>query len=636
MPSTPSSVMSSDSTWQQSLDQLETLPALPIEERAKVVEQLIRNPRPGIRERALRVGIAVLADETLVDFLRSDADAVIRNAGLEILKQKGSQSLGVARKLLKDPDPDVALQAVLILDHVKDPRGLEPLRGVLKHNNPNIVQAAIVAVGHLGDRRVIDDLLPFLHNDLWLQMAAIQALGDLRSPEAIEPLSRLLTDLMAGPTAAEAIAQIGGDTAFGVLSLHWLEYRDTLDPETAIGLLAHVLEGLPEAPDDNGELRESLAGRLRDPFQGVRYSSARCLLALGPGPEDTEALSVLAAAQPDGSVLPSCLRHRPDLMPALLGKDHPQAHWGFLLYSVFPNSVPTDALIEGLDAFSGQELQESMLEAVSTNVNRALAEPLLRLYRRTDIAQRSQLVPALRAHGDAVVLALEEDETLTLAESIVLEAILGTNHEKTAARVRELPRDLRLEILTQLLDEGTFLRLLPWAEWLEDEPAQYLRLAAVAASMNGMRELLPHIRSTTKEHPIPDAIRALGELRDSESVPLLLSLCEGAVGALKPLIIESLGRIGGPQARKALHEFAESENDLDARLAFRALAKCASEQDDEIFRKAASSTDWCIRLAAVEALARFSRPENLRTLSELAADSVAIVAQKALAALRSQ
>ena len=50
---------------------------------------------------------------------------------------------------------------------------------------PTSSGGAIEAVGKLGDARAIPDLLPFLEGDSWLQLATMQALGDLRSPAAV-------------------------------------------------------------------------------------------------------------------------------------------------------------------------------------------------------------------------------------------------------------------------------------------------------------------------------------------------------------------------------------------------------------------------------------------------------------------
>ena len=59
------------------------------------------------------------------------------------------------------------------------------------------------------------------------------------------------------------------------------------------------------------------------------------------------------------------------------------------------------------------------------------------------------------------------------------------------------------------------------------------------------------------------------------------------------------------------------------------------EEDDGLFRSAVSHSDWYVRLACAEALGRFGRAENLPALSQLAADPVAIVAQRALSFLES-
>jgi hypothetical protein len=197
-------------TWDECVEILERLPAMPPDTRFQALERLVRNPSPGIREQALRIGASVLPDSRLTEYLRDPADAALRNAGSEILRLRGSRSLPVVVRLLQDSDPDVALQAVLILDRLRDPRGLEPLHAVLGHSDPNVQQEAIVAIGHLGDARSIPYLLPFLDADLWVQMAAVQALGDLRAPEGVPPLAARLTDPMLGSLAAEALARIGG------------------------------------------------------------------------------------------------------------------------------------------------------------------------------------------------------------------------------------------------------------------------------------------------------------------------------------------------------------------------------------------------------------------------------------------
>ena len=195
-------------SWDECVEILERLPTMPLDTRVEAVERLVRNPSPGIREQALRIGASVLPDSRLTEYLRDPADAALRNAGSEILRLRGGRSLPLVVRLLRDSDPDVVLQAVLILDRLRDPRALEPLHAVLGHADPNVQQEAILAIGHLGDARSIIHLVPFLGADLWVQMAAVQALGDLRTPEAVPHLAERLIDPLVGSLAAEALAPL--------------------------------------------------------------------------------------------------------------------------------------------------------------------------------------------------------------------------------------------------------------------------------------------------------------------------------------------------------------------------------------------------------------------------------------------
>lgn len=311
-------------TWDECITILERLPSLPADSRVEALERLVRNPSPGIREEAFRLGAAVLTDARLTEYLRAGSDATLRNAGSEILRLRGGRSLPLVVGLLADPDPDVVLQAVLILDRLGDPRALEPLHGVLGHPDPNVVQEAVLAIGRMGDARSIPHLLPFLDADPWLQMAAVQALGDLRSPLAVPALTPRLTDPLAGSLAAEALAQIGGPAAFEALASHWPACGVEIDDEAMVGLLAHVLEGLLERAEVPPGFREALGARLHDRSPEVRTAAARCLLILGPSVWDTGALEVLAASPRAAALQIVTKLGRSDLSPALLALYPPE------------------------------------------------------------------------------------------------------------------------------------------------------------------------------------------------------------------------------------------------------------------------------------------------------------------------
>jgi HEAT repeat protein len=176
------------------------------------------------------------------------------------------------------------------------------------------------------------------------------------------------------------------------------------------------------------------------------------------------------------------------------------------------------------------------------------------------------------------------------------------------------------------------VRQLPWVDWLQERPDLYAALAARVAAEFSLRELVAPLRSQLEQRPNPDLIRAVGELGDRDSVPVLLGILDGGPGNLAPLVLESLGRVGGPEARQAIRH-AILDGRSEARIGYRALSLCAIEEDDALFRRAVGHPDWYVRLACADVLGRFARPENLAALSQLAGDPVGIVSQRALSFL---
>ena len=622
-----------DTSWEECVAILDDLPSMPLAERVDAIERLLRSSSAGIREQALRVGAVVLPESTLVDYLRADADAILRNAGLEILKARGKRSFNVAVDLLADDDPDVVLQAVLVLDHLRDPRAVEPLRTLLAHEDINVVQATIVALGHLGGAQTVDDLLPFLAGDEWLQIGTVQALGDLRSTAAIGPLRDRLTDLMTGPLAAEALAQVGGARAFEALAEHWLRFHDDLDPETYLGLLAHVLSGLPDFPADVEGLRGALADRLRDPYHAVRVCAARCLLALGPGSEDSEALSVLAEVHKNASVLPGCLAHRQDLVGSLIEKAGYLRAWGLLLAARYPAAADGEALAGALRKELRPISIAPVLGVLKNRRDPAISQALLDLFLRLDAESRAALEPALGAHREALLALLDQRDEIPNEDRIILAATLGQADNDLAPKILELPAEGRIAVLTQLAGHKELALRMPWAEWLNADPARYLPLASFVAASSELREILPLLRDHLRSAPSIEAVRAVGELRDRKSVPILLEHLDDPPSLLQPVMLESLGRIGGPEARQALTAVAKSAEPQRSRLAYRALAECATEEDEPLFRDAVSHHDWYVRLASATVLGRFPRPENREALARLSADASSIVSERALTSI---
>ncbi len=610
---------------------LETVPGMPPGDRRGAVEHLIHNSSPAVREPAIRMGAALLTDDTLAGYLREEADDILRNAGLEMLKLRGSRSVELGISLLHDRDSDVVLQVVVLLDHLKDPRALQPIRGVLHHPNANVVQAAIVAIGHLGHAASAEDIIPFLTGEPWFQVAAIQTLGNLRAPNAIDPLAALLDDPMVGAYTAEALMWIGGPRSLRHLARYWLD--DRAEGDKSIEFLAYVLEGLIEpAPAVDG-LRAAIAAKMDYTDGNVGLTAARSLLALGAGEEDEEALQILAGSTSDGTTLPACLARRADLIGPLIAERGVRRSWGFLLAARYPDEVPLDELSAALASSTGHDQLTAIAKALSKIESSELGAALLDFYIGLPRVALPEWGPLLYRHAASILAAMEQRSDLPDDTRSVLSAILRDSPDDVADAIRGLPPNPRMEALSQVSDRTEVLRKLPWIEWLKEDLDLYGSMAATVAAQVNLQKHLPTIRQLLAETPTRDLIRMIANLNDEESVPTLVELMDRSDVALQPFLIGALGSIGGSQARQALRTVAYSGGPRWGRLAYKALSLCATKKDAPFFREAVGHEDWYIRLACVEVLGKAGRVEDVQLLIQLAADPVGLVAHRARAKL---
>ena len=132
--------------------------------------------------------------------------------------------------------------------------------------------------------------------------------------------------------------------------------------------------------------------------------------------------------------------------------------------------------------------------------------------------------------------------------------------------------------------------------------------------------------------PSPPLLRALGALGDREAVPVL-ARCLKEREDLRATALESLGRIGGPEARAVLHRAVLSLG--RRRRGARRLQGARGlrrSRDDAFFRAAMAHPDWQVRLAAAEVLAAWPSREQRRP-DPARRRPVPAVAHRALAAL---
>ncbi|HXH40442.1 MAG TPA: HEAT repeat domain-containing protein [Thermoanaerobaculia bacterium] len=590
--------------------------------RRELLVTMIRTGSGELRERALRIGAEALPESMLIDLLREDADDVARNAGLEMLKLRGRRSFAGAVDLLDDSDGDVVLQAVLLLDAIGDPRAWPLLRPLLRGSDENVVQAVITAAGRLGSRSAAGDLLPFLGADSWLQMAALTALGQLRSHEAVGPIAALLDDPFLGDVAAESLARIGGTEAACALAERWTAAESSLDAAQWLPLLAQALVE-SEEPLRTPQLRRMLTHYMESGDHAITLAAAQAVLSLGPGDEDGRALDILMRSVDRNDPLPPCLVRRSDLAEWLLAGGRTEREWGYELYRRNANAVP-EAVARQI-IVENPPFDPERLAAIVARIDDTAT--LVALHAGVELS-REIVAPLLRkrsAEAQALINAMPD---LDRAPRFLLMDAAGFPPDEVASGIAGLPLEERVSVVGQLSGRSVIASL-PWLQWIEEDRLTFSQLLGEVVARRRVRALMPLVRREIAHDPLPSLVACAGTMRDRASLPLIIEALSRCAPSARADAFESIGAIGGENARKLLHAFATCGDGADERLAVRAIARHARPADCVLMRSLAKSSDWAVRYHAGEALAKFPRLENLAALMTLAADVTPLVAQSA-------
>ncbi|OGF65581.1 MAG: hypothetical protein A2Y62_12685 [Candidatus Fischerbacteria bacterium RBG_13_37_8] len=125
-------------------------------------------------------------------------------------------------------------------------------------------------------------------------------------------------------------------------------------------------------------------------------------------------------------------------------------------------------------------------------------------------------------------------------------------------------------------------------------------------------------------------------MQDRTSLPLLIVYLNKEDLFTRALIIETIGQLGGPEARKVLRDLIVTLEPRAAGFVYKAFAHCAIKEDIPVFQEAVHHSDWVVRLACTEVLGKFPEPENIAILAGLVADTVDIISKRASEYLESR
>src|SRR5215203_934124 len=194
--------------------------------RRRVVDELGRSGRP----EAIRPLLIAVADESwpvrqaaaerlaafepavllphLEAALRSDEDAAMRNAAMEIYVKMGPAAGPALLALLRDADEEVRNFAAVMLGARRELGAVPALIETLADADVNVRHAAAASLGQIGAPEAVPALVSILRAEPWLQFPAIHALGEIADPRAAGALLDLLDDEMLRVPVMDALGRL--------------------------------------------------------------------------------------------------------------------------------------------------------------------------------------------------------------------------------------------------------------------------------------------------------------------------------------------------------------------------------------------------------------------------------------------
>ncbi len=199
-----------------------------------LAEALAAEQRGRTRERltAILLAFGAVARRT-IERLKSSANAAVRRTAIQLMRQfGGSDALPELTELLDDNEPQVQREAVRAILNIGTDKAFQVLQQALATGNEQSRNAIMQSIGSVRDERATPLVVYIVRNVDYRRLTsvylrAIEQLGSLKDPEAVQPLSeafkrpgewwapRRTSALRAA--AAAALARVGTAEAFAIL-----------------------------------------------------------------------------------------------------------------------------------------------------------------------------------------------------------------------------------------------------------------------------------------------------------------------------------------------------------------------------------------------------------------------------------
>ena len=207
-----------------------------------------------VRKRAVELLVSFGGEQKtlscLIDALRSEDNAGMRNAAAETLESIGAKAISFLLKFINDEDRDLRKLVIDIIGNIGDESATLALIGALSDPDENVRAAAAENLGKIGDDKSVWSLLDTLKSDdLLLKFSSLQALCQIGKGIEIDAIIPHLGNPLLRKAAFEALGKSRQTAAIPHL-LAGLEDRSKSSKEAALVALVGLVESIRDADED--------------------------------------------------------------------------------------------------------------------------------------------------------------------------------------------------------------------------------------------------------------------------------------------------------------------------------------------------------------------------------------------------
>ena len=619
--------------------------------RRSAVEELSREARP-----------EMLA--SLVIALRNEhRNFNVLSSALQLLSASDVDLTAPLAALLREPDPDLRIQAALALGERQTAGAIEALIGALSDPDVNVRFHAIEALGRMHAADAVDALADIAEgDDFFLVFPAIDALAKIHDVRVAPRLIPLLRRSDVTEPVADALGALGGADAVRPL----VDVLNTTGPAAPVArALSKMYEryehryggGALVAAEFQAAIRPAGAQRLLDALATTivpDLSGLVTVLGWLRGPAVERALARLlgqAAVRP--AVVEAIVRQDGGIVDLLIDQ---------------LRAEDADVRLAAIVALGrlGDKRATPALTAMLDGDRAEIVAAASAVARIGDISAFDSLLPLL-AHADSTVRQAAIGALNSLGHPDMASRVAGLL-SSSDARVRESAVRIAgyfgypecAEALLNLAsddDESVRRAAVEHLPFVEDSRAAPCLVSALADRSGRVRaaaaQAFAHMPRAAAHAALIEAsadadawvryyaVRSLGTLGDAAAVaPLAAIAASDPAMHVRIAALESIGAIDGPAATDVLLRHTRDEEADLAAAALRSLGHAASAEAIAVMKDALRSGDVARRLAAVIGLRAAASREAVDALQWSVAadpeDSVALAAVEALGSIAGQ